>query len=266
MIQCGGVQLALHRSDEVGPPIFMQHGLLGDMAQPAAVFPHGHGFAHHVMECRGHGLSPLADGAQISIEAFTDDLACVIAKSCDAPVVVGGISMGAALALRLAVKRPDLVRGLVLARPAWFLECAPDNMRPNAEVGDLLAGHDPDSARNSFKDGNTAAILAREAPDNMRSLLGFFDRAPQAETAQLLQAISADGPGVDASDLRAIACPVLVLACGEDVIHPVAHAKSLVASIPRSCFHELTPKGRDPQAHRAEFREHLLNFLEKTKE
>ena len=34
--------------------------------------------------------------------------------------VVGGISMGAAIALRIAVRHPERVSGLVLARPAWL--------------------------------------------------------------------------------------------------------------------------------------------------
>ena len=47
--------------------------------------------------------------------------------------------MGAAIALRLAVKQPELVRALVLARPAWVTEPAPPNMQAYAEVGELLS-------------------------------------------------------------------------------------------------------------------------------
>ena len=265
MIQVGCMEVALHCSAEIGPPVFIQHGLLGNMKQPAAIFPHGCGFSHWVMECRGHGCSTPSNGSQISIEVFADDLAIAIAKASDRPVIAGGISMGAVVALRLAIKRPDLIKGLMLARPAWFLNSAPDNMLPNAEVGDLLEKYGPEKARKIFQDGSTAKLLMQEAPDCLRSLLGFFDRKPVMETAYLLQKISADGPKVDASALQKLECPVIVLASDEDLIHPISHAKSLVASIPRSSFYKLTPKGRDLDAHQLELRGQLLSFLEKTK-
>ena len=61
--------------------------------------------------------------------------------------VAGGISMGAAIALRLAVRHPDRVAALILARPAWVDTAAPENMRPYAEVAALLARMSPSDAR-----------------------------------------------------------------------------------------------------------------------
>ena len=48
---------------------------------------------------------------------------------------VGGISMGAAIALRIAALRPDLVSALVLARPAWLDANGPENIQPVADGG-----------------------------------------------------------------------------------------------------------------------------------
>ena len=42
--------------------------------------------------------------------------------------------MGAAIALNVAARLPDRVTALVLARPAWAFEQAPENMRPLSEV------------------------------------------------------------------------------------------------------------------------------------
>ena len=94
--------------------------------------------------------------------------------------------MGAAIASRLAVTRPELVRGLILVRPAWATQAAPDNMAPNAEVGALLARYPADEARAIFAAGATAKRLAVVAPDNLASLMGFFGRSAQADTARLL--------------------------------------------------------------------------------
>ena len=115
---------------------------------------------------------------------------------------MAGISMGAAISLRLAVHRPEVVRGLILARPAWITASAPANQSPNLEVGRLLADLSQENARRAFETSETARHLAEVAPDNLASLRGFFSREPQAITAALLQAIAADGPGVSEEDLH----------------------------------------------------------------
>jgi pimeloyl-ACP methyl ester carboxylesterase len=113
-------------------------------------------------------------------------VAACLETNVKAPCVLGGISMGAAIALHLAVHRPDLVKALVLARPAWLINAAPENMSPNAEVGALLKSNPPAEARRTFDASATADILARQAPDNLASLRSFFNRTPQADTAHLL--------------------------------------------------------------------------------
>jgi pimeloyl-ACP methyl ester carboxylesterase len=105
------------------------------------------------------------------------------------PVIIGGISLGAAISLRLAVKRPDLVRALVLARPAWLTASAPENMIPNAEVGHLLTHLPPPAAKAAFLAGPLGQRLAAAAPDNLASLTGFFAREPIEVTAALLSSI-----------------------------------------------------------------------------
>ncbi len=169
--------------------------------------------------------------------------------------------MGAAIALRLAVTKPHLVRALVLARPAWVTEAAPANMAPNAEVGRLLAVLPPDQAREVFAVGATARRLAAEAPDNLASLMAFFGRAPQAVTAALLQSISADGPGVSADELRRIGVPTLVIGTARDAIHPLEHAEALAALIPGAQLEIITSKADDRTRHGVEFRAALASFL-----
>ena len=169
--------------------------------------------------------------------------------------------MGAAIASRLAVIRPDLVRALVLVRPAWVANDAPAKMVPNAEVGTLLAQRPADTARAIFAQSATARRLAREAPDNLASLMGFFARAPQADTARLLTAISADGPGIAEADLRGLSLPALICSTSQDAIHPVPHAQALAALIPQARLVDLPAKGRDKPAHLAALAAAMTQFL-----
>jgi len=245
----------------VGAGFVFQHGLCGDAAQPAEIFPDEVPYRLMTLECRGHGRSGAGDPAAFSIARFADDVAAMIEAQAKAPVVVGGISMGAAIALRLAVWRPELVRGLVLVRPAWLIEAAPSNMRAYAEVGALLSSLPPKEALASFDRSETAAWLSREGPANLTSLRGFFSREPVAVTTALLTRISRDGPGVTPEEVGRLRIPALVIGQALDPLHPLHYAEKLAAMIAGAHFGKVTPKADNPAQHIAECREALRGFL-----
>lgn len=244
-----------------GKSMVFQHGLCGDAEQPNQVFPFDTGYRCITLECRGHGKSEPGDPQHLSIATFSADVAGVIeAQKLGAPVV-GGISMGAAIALRLAVTRPELVGALVLARPAWLAAASPKNMEPNRFVGQLLESFQTGEARDRFEASPVAVQLAREAPDNLASLRGFFAREPVAATAALLQKISIDGPGVSEAQIGAISVPTLVIGHQRDSIHPISYARKLADLIDGATFAEITPKADDAQGYRRDFRAALASFL-----
>jgi pimeloyl-ACP methyl ester carboxylesterase len=248
-----GLSLALHTRG-TGQPVIFQHGLCGDARQTFEAFPDLSDIRLHTLDCRGHGASP-HDGPY-SIATFAGDIAA-LAETLSPPVILGGISMGAAISLRLAVTQPHLVRALILVRPAWGTEAAPPNMAPNAEVARAILT----STSDSFRDTPTARQLATEAPDNLASLLGFFDRAPLDQTAALLTSISADGPGLTRAQLAALSVPTLICATAEDAIHPRALAADLATLIPTARLIDLPPKGRDKPAHLAALHAAIADFL-----
>lgn len=256
-----GVELVFHSDEASGHPVVLQHGLCGDAGQPAELFPRQRGFRHHVLDCRGHGESEAGDPAGFGLAVFTDDLAAALDAGGIPACAVGGISMGAALALRLAATDPARVTALVLVRPAWLTGPAPPNLQPNAEVGRSIQRGETAAA---FAAGPTGRRLAREAPDNLASLLGFFRRTPLPTTAALLTQLSADGPGLTDADLARLRVPTLVIGSAEDAIHPFAVAAALAGAIPGARLVEVTPKGRDRQAHVAEVQTAIGGFLEET--
>lgn len=259
-----GLSLVLHVEAGQGPVMFLQHGLCGDAAQPAAVFPRDAGVRLAVLECRGHGESPAGNPNDFSIATFADDVSAAIAATSHQPVIVGGISMGAAIAMRLACTRPELVKGLVIARPAWTFAPAPDNMTPNLEVGRILQRPQQTGELEDFLSSAIGRRLAAEAPDNLASLTGFFRRAPRDVTAELLTRISRDGPGVTEAQLRALDLPTLVIGHEEDVVHPMAHARTLAAAIPGARLVEIPPKARGIAAYQDAFRDALARFIKET--
>jgi len=244
-----------------GPPVVFLHGLCGDAGQTREAFPSECGFRRVTVEARGHGASEPGDLAKLSIATFASDIADFIEQELKAPVIVGGISMGAAISLRLAIKRPDLVQALIVARPAWLTASAPENMAPNAEVGRLLGTLAPEAAKQAFIEGQIGQRLAADAPDNLTSLLGFFSRQPVEVTAALLTAISNDGPGVSEEEIASLSIPTLVIGHEKDLIHPLAYARSLAERIAHARFAEIAPKTSGRTQYVADFHAAMHNFL-----
>ena len=243
-------------------PVVFQHGLGGDVAQVAQNFPDSPSYRRLTVECRAQGGSSAGSTRPFSIAMFADDvLAAADAAGLDR-FVAGGISMGAAIALHLASRHPERVRGLVLVRPAWAFAAAPPNMRPYTEVADLIGRLPLAEARDAFASSATAARFRAEAPDNLASLLGFFARENAAVFAEVMQGIANDGPGVMRAQAASLAIPTLVIGSGIDLVHPLATARELAEAIPNAVFAEVTPKATDKDRHFAEIRTAIGGFLD----
>lgn len=133
--------------------------------------------------------------------------------------------------------------------------------RTEARVGEVLAGHDPQAGRAIFGNSVMGERLREEAPDNLASLLGFFDYPNRETLAVLLQKIAADGPGVTEAEASAIAVPTLVIGHGEDLAHPLAYAERLAATIPGAKLARITSKVVDRGRYVTEFRAEIAGFL-----
>ncbi|MBZ9869543.1 alpha/beta hydrolase [Mesorhizobium sp. BR1-1-9] len=245
-----------------GLPVVFQHGLGGDAAQVAQNFPDGPSRRRLTVECRAQGGSGAGHKRPFSIAMFADDVLAAADAAGIERFVAGGISMGAAIALRLAVRHPERVTGLVLVRPAWAFDAAPENMRPYAEVAELIRNRPPNEARTVFAASATAARFRAEAPDNMASLLGFFECENAATFAEMMQAIAQDGPDVSRAAVAALAIPTLVIGSGIDLVHPLTTARDLAQTIPNAAFVEVMPKAADKALHFAEIRAAIGGFLD----
>ena len=102
-----------YRTAGAGLPFVFQHGLGGDVSQPFGLFQPPDGVRLLAFDCRGHGETrPLGPEDRIGIGSFADDLTAFL-DFVDVPrAVVGGTSMGAAVALNFALRRPDRVLAL----------------------------------------------------------------------------------------------------------------------------------------------------------
>ncbi len=246
-----------------GLPFLYQHGLGGSQAQVAETVPDHPGIRRLTLECRGHGGSDAGTRRPFSIGLFAADALAFCDAGGARDFVLGGTSMGAAVALHLAVRHPGRVRGLVLARPAWLFDAAPANMQPYAEAAAMMRAGPPADAKARFAASPTGRRLARDAPDNYASLIGFFDAPAPDVLADVLYDIARDGPGVDRAEAAALAVPTLVIGHTEDLVHPLEFAEELAGTIPGATLARIPPKQSERAAHTAAFRAAIAAFLDR---
>jgi pimeloyl-ACP methyl ester carboxylesterase len=224
---------ALDYVDEgAGTPVLWQHGLGATQAQAAEVFPTSPTLRRITLECRGHAGSELGDPQDLSIARFADDALALLDHRGIERAVVGGISLGAAIALRLAAFHPQRVAGLILARPAWLGDDVPERMAIYRDVAALLASHGAEEGLRRLEAGEGYRRLSSESPDNAASMRKLFLRENPATTVALLGRLPSQGSGVSRERMRGLELPTLVIANERDYVHPVAMATETAGLIP----------------------------------
>jgi pimeloyl-ACP methyl ester carboxylesterase len=100
------------------PPVVLVHGFAGAASNWSVLAPLlAASFRLIVPDLPGHGGSTPLPAAP-NLAGFADRVASIVEREDAAGAVVVGHSMGGIVALRLAARRPELVRGLVLAAAA----------------------------------------------------------------------------------------------------------------------------------------------------
>ncbi len=133
------------RARGTGAPLLLLHGFTG---RGTAWGAHAAAFARsfHVItvDLPGHGRSGTGAPARMTIERTADDLAAILRQTGTAPAHVLGYSLGARIALRLAVAHPDAVRRLVLESPSAGLATEDERATRRAADDALATGIERD--------------------------------------------------------------------------------------------------------------------------
>ncbi|WP_296745758.1 alpha/beta fold hydrolase [Mesorhizobium sp.] len=244
-----------------GQPALWQHGLGAPLDQPVEVFPEGVGLQRITLMCRGHGASALGDPSLLSIAQFADDTLALLDHLGIEQAAVGGISLGAAISLRLASLHAPRVAKLVLARPAWVDGPSIERQHGYHAASQYLDKYGAKEGAERFRNSPEFQRVIAESPDNAASLISFFARQRPDTTIALLNRIPLGWPGVDRQQIATVRQPTLVIGNDQDYVHPLAYARELAGLIPGARLVEITSKTVDRAAYVSEFRSALARFL-----
>jgi len=256
-----GIQFHFQDSGS-GRPFVFQHGLGADVTQPFGLYRPPATVRLIAFDARGHGQTqPLGDPTHLRFTTFGEDLRAVLDHLSVERAIVGGISMGAALALHFTLRWPERVEALVLSRPAWLEKPCPWNVSMFTLVAGLIRRHGPEKGLVEFRRTPEYHDTLAQWPDVANSLSLQFQHPRAAESAEKLERIINDTPHPDRAAWSRIRVPALVLGNRLDPIHPFEYAEDLAHAIPGAVLREITSKSVSVPQHEADVQRCLDAFL-----
>jgi pimeloyl-ACP methyl ester carboxylesterase len=174
---------------------------------------------------------------------------------------VGGISLGAAVAAKVALAFPERALGLVLSRPAWIDWPMPENVHRYAMIAHLIRQFGPSEGFERFRASPAYQTMERESPDCARSLAGQFEQPRATECVARLERLAGEKVCRNRAEYQKIQAPTLILGNRQDPIHPWHIAEDLSRLIPHAELREITPKSVSVDRHAADVQKALDDFL-----
>jgi pimeloyl-ACP methyl ester carboxylesterase len=194
-----------------GPTVVLLHGLTDNHELWRYVAPVlSQQYKVAAVDLYGHGRSPIPAG-ELTTAIMADGVADLVERLGGGPAVVVGLSMGGGVAQVLALRRPDLVRGLVLVSTS-------SNFSPEARA--RLLGR-VDTARRLGMASIADEFLSRQFTDTFAMAHPEeVDRSRQAillmTTDNFAAATIANAARDWANQLPGIRCPVIFVGGAED--------------------------------------------------
>ncbi len=208
-------------------------------------------------DVRAHGDSPLLGGpADFQMDALARELDLPAG-----PITLVGISMGAALCLRIALDRPADVERLVLIRPAFTDRPLPANLQVYPVIGQLLAGYGAEEAEWRFRRSSQYQAIQLMSKPAAAGLIRQI-RAPRAaERAIRLIEIPRNRAYVSAAELAGLRMPATVVAAPRDPVHPLDVARAWARDLPNARLVRVPARAEGRQRHEDAVRNEVAKAL-----
>lgn len=269
MTTADGTSYEVRTAGKRGPHVLLLHGFTGRGADWSWFLPaiQAAGYRTVVVDLLGHGRSDApADPVRHAIERQAADLAEILRRLKVAPLFVVGYSMGARVALRLAVTEPTLVRGLILESPSAGIADPRERATRTAADAQLADQLGRDGLEAFLADWEALPLFAPEQrlPAAVRERIHRDRRRNRPDGL----AASLRGAGQGSMEplfdrLRSVRCPTVVVAGALDTAG-VERAVSVARRVPSVRMLILPDRGHAPHREsRARFRQLLVDQLTK---
>ena len=151
------------------------------------------------LDTRGHGKSPRGE-MPFTIEQFSCDLYDFMMEHGISQAVILGFSDGANIAMKFAMKHPEMVRALILNGGNLYAKGVKRAAQLPIEIGYRIASH-------------------------------FVEKSPGARKNAELLGLMVNDPNIKPEELAQITAPTLVICGSRDMIKE-SHTREIAANIP----------------------------------
>ena len=243
-----------------GIPFVFIHGLGADLQQSKELIAPVDGTWKILVDCPAHGKSSLVDSSLLSFNFMSDEILKVVDDLNIPEFVVGGISMGAGIAMNMMDRFKHRLIGAILVRPAWLNNPHPFNLTLMDLSRSLRDSPDPEK---TFRSSPAFKALENTIPNAAKSLLNQFDR-PQglSATIDLLHKMISDAPLENLDKLKYFRKPVCILTNQKDPMHPAEFGLSIKEILPMALLHDVYPKYLGAQRHNSECQTIIQDFID----
>ena len=195
------------------------------------------------------GFGDSRSSSTCSIDGMADGIAAWLKSLGIEKAIIGGVSMGGYVALALARRHSELLRGLILA--STRADADSEEARAGRET--MIAFAREHSAREVFEKMAPRLFSEatwREQPQLIEQAARIAEPIPSSTITATLQALR-DRPDARPS-LPQIAVPTLILIGDEDVVSPLESAREMAAAIPNAQLQVLVGAGHFTHMEAAE--------------
>ncbi len=207
VLEVDGVNLAYEERGS-GPPVLLIHGTGGALWEPLPGLLAGE---HRTIWYHRRSFGDSAHPPLSELPRHTRDAAGLLEGLGAVPAVVVGHSMGGVISIDLAIRRPDLVRALVLVEPPLHFTQHPSEemQREMGVTMELRAASGDEAAAEHFMRWATTTTdgwngFELTTPEDRAHLLGN-------STAIVHELEGGTGDHVTEAELAAIGCPAICL-------------------------------------------------------
>lgn len=242
-----------------GKPVLFLHGLGGSGQQWQDVVPADWQIRQLLPDLPGHGQTGWLPVEGCTFETFADVIVNTFAQF--GPMPVAGISMGAGIALRLALQVPDWVEKLLLIRPAWLDQPQPPNLDILSRLGSYWRDHSVRQTQNWLLNDSAFLQLQRESPACAESVVGQLRRPHPALAARTLYEMTDSAPITTRTEMQVVHVPTVVVGSANDPLHPLSLAEMWANWLPNAQFHEVPSRYEQPAEYLRQIQQQLGAFL-----
>lgn len=248
-----------------GPTVVWGHGLMGSIARERELSEgvdglEDRGFRVVSYDARGHGASGFtADEEHYTWAAHAQDLLELLRHlEIDRAHVAGG-SMGAGVAITLALAHPEVVERLVLVAPPPLADTIGPAQQLFGAFATLIETVGLERAVETAMQMPAFAVLEESQPEEYARLRDWLlSQHPRAVVFAIRGLLG--GPPLPKERFHEIKAPTLIVAHPDDPIHPLSSAEKLQAAIEGSRL-VVAPEIMYFEQNRGELMEIVAAFL-----